>query len=236
MVVDADTNPEAQRVTNLGAWQIRDGKVLVVHYPHVHKRIVRLMRQLSLAKSQQGQPLNWPEDLWPRAVQESGRLQTVINLQNHQPVPLRDLFQQIHQQSNVNIVVDWPSLILEGWTPDTVVPVVVENEVVADVVRELCLDMGLSMRFLAPDTVCLLSDTAEEAYSDVEIYPVADLCPSAREWPVLRGRLLRLLAEDADRYKSAYFHYEPEFRVIVARMPQDSHRKLHVYFRAARRS
>ncbi|MDP1561997.1 MAG: hypothetical protein Q8M16_11520 [Pirellulaceae bacterium] len=235
MAADAESNPEAQRATQVGAWQIRDGKILVVHYPHIQNQLARVLRQLTLAKSNQGQPQNWPEELLPKAVQESGRLQTVINLQSHQPVPLRDIFQQIYKQSNVTVVVDWPSLIAEGWTPDTVVPIVVENQVVADVLQELSLDMGLSVRQLAPDVVSLLSDSAEEQYSNVEVYPVADLCPSTREWPILGSRLNRLLEQDFNRYQSAYLYYDPDFKSIVARMPQSSHRRLHVYLRAARR-
>lgn len=232
---DAEANPDAQLATGLGAWQIRDGKIVVVHFPHVHKKIERVIRQFSAAKTQQGQPQNWPEDLLPRAAQESGRLQTVINLEYYQPTPIQEIAKQIYKQSNVTIVFDWPSLIMDGWTPDTAVPVVVENQVVLNVLQDLCLDMGISMRHMAPDVVCLLSDTAAERYSDLEIYPVADLCPKPRDWEVLRGRLLRLLAEDAERYKSAYFHFEPEFGVLVARMPHAGHRKLNLYLRAARR-
>lgn len=235
LVPDAEANPEAQQTTGLGGWQIRDGKIVVVHYPHVHKQIDRVLRQFSAAKSQQGQPQNWPEDLLPRAAQESGRLQTVINLDYYQPTPIQEIAKQIYKQSNVTIVFDWPSLIMDGWNPDTAVPVVVENQLVINVLQDLCLDMGISMRHLAPDVVCLLSDAAAERYSDVEIYPVADLCPKPRDWEVLRGRLLRLLADDAVRYKSAYFHFEPEFGVLVARMPHSSHRKLNLYLRAARR-
>lgn len=235
MAADAETNPEAQRATQVGAWQIRNGKILVVHYPHIQNQLARLLKQLTLAKSNQGQPQNWPDELLPKAVQESGRLQTVINLQNHQPVPLRDIFQQIYKQSNVTVVVDWPSLIAEGWTPDTTVPIIVENQVVADVLQELSLDMGLSVRHLAPDVVCLLSDSAEEQYSNVEVYPVADLCPSSREWPILGSRLNRLLEQDFNRYPSAYLYYDPDFNSIVARLPQSSHRRLHVYLLAARR-
>ncbi|MBL8854114.1 MAG: hypothetical protein JNK57_09095 [Planctomycetaceae bacterium] len=234
MVGDAETNPEAQRATEKGAWQIRDGKIMVVHYPHVQKQIARLLRQLTLAKSNQGQPLNWPAELLPKAVQESGRMQTVINLQYHQPVPLRDIFQQIFKQSNATVVVDWPSLIAEGWTPDTVVPLVAENQTLVSVLQELCLDMGLSLRYMAPDVVCLLSDSAEAAYADVEVYPVADLCPSAREWPVLGSRLNRLLEQDLNRYPTAYLYFDPDFGSIIARIPQSSHQRLHAYFRAAR--
>lgn len=235
MVADAESNPEAQRAMERGALQIRDGKILVVHYPAIQKKIARVLRQLTLSKLNQGQPQGWPDELLPKAVQESGRLQTVINLLNHQPTPLRDIFQQIHKQSNVTVLIDWPSLIQEGWTPDTAVPIVAENQVVADVLRELCLDMGLSLRSMAPDVVCLLSDSAEESHADVEVYPVADLCPSGREWPVLRGRLMRLLEQDIQRYPSTYLYYDPDFKAIVASMPQSCHQRLHVYLRAARR-
>ena len=234
-VADAATNPEAQSATGFGAWQIQDGKIVVVHFPHVHVKLTRLIKQLTLAKANQGQPVNWPDELLPRAVQESGRLQTVINILNHQPTPLRQIFQQIQQQTDVTVVVDWPSLIADGWTPDTVVPVVAENKVLSEVLDGLSLDMELSLRHLSPDVVCLLSDSAEERFSDVEVYPVGDLCPSSREWPILRGRLMRLLEQDIQRYPSAYLYYDPDFRAIVAWMPQSSHRRLHAYFRAARR-
>ncbi|MBL8889962.1 MAG: hypothetical protein JNL67_08280 [Planctomycetaceae bacterium] len=235
LVPTAEASPDAQQATGVGGWQLHDGKIVVVHFPHVHKRIERVLRQFSVAKAQQGQPLNWPEELLPRAVQESGRLQTVINLEFYQPTPIQEIAKQIYKQSNVTIVFDWPSLIMEGWTPDTTIPVVVENQLVINVLQDLCLDMGISLRHLAPDVVCLMSDAAAERYSDVEVYPVADLCPKPRDWEVLRGRLLRLLAEDAQRYPSAYFHFEPEFGVLVARMPHSSHRKLNLYLRAARR-
>jgi hypothetical protein len=233
VVEPADLEP--QRASGLGSLQVVDGRLAVVHGPHVHVKLRRLLQQLQVIQENQGQPTNWPSELRPLAVQEGPRLQTVVSLLHYQPIPLRDLFRSIYDQSDVTVLVDWPSLIEEGWTPDTVVPVVARNRTVENVVRELGLDMQLSLRMLSPDVVCLLSDAAEERMADLEVYPIADLVTHPREWPVFRGRLRRLLEQDFSRYPAAYLFYDADFGCIFARLPQSSHQRLQVYLDAARR-
>lgn len=228
-------DPTVQAGSGLSGLASRPGELTVVSYPHVQAKVDRLLRQLQAVRGLPGQPVDWPQELEPLAVQESGRLLTVINLRNYQNVPLRDLFEQIHQQSNVTVLADWPSLIPEGWTPDTEVPMVAKNQVVETVVRELCLDMGLSFRLLAPDVVALLSDSAEERSADLEVYPIADLVSGPRQWPLFRSRLNSLLREEFSRFPSAYLFYDPDFGCLIARLPQSSHQRLHVYLQATRR-
>lgn len=235
MVEQAQEDPQVQLNSGLSGLAMEAGAVTVVSYPHVQAKVERLLRQLETGRVNQGQPLDWPRDLEPLAVQESGRLLTVINLRNYQTVPLRELFEQIHQQSNVTVLADWPSLIPEGWTPDTAVPMVAKNQVVEAVLRELCLDMGVNFRLLAPDVVGLLSDAAEERLADLEVYPIADLVSGPRQWPVFRSRLNSLLREEFSRFPSAYLYYNPDFGCLIARLPQSSHQRLHVYLQAARR-
>lgn len=235
LVEQGAEDPTVQAGSGLSGLGNRANELTVVSYPHVQAKVERLLRQLQTARGLQGQPLDWPRELEPLAVQESGRLLTVINLRNYQNVPLRDLFEQIHQQSNVTVLADWPSLIAEGWTPDTAVPMVAKNQVVETVIRELCLDLGVNFRLLAPDVVTLLSDSAEERWADLEVYPIADLVPGPRQWPLFRSRLNSLLREEFSRFPSAYLFYEPDFGCVIARLPQSSHQRLHVYLQAARR-
>jgi len=235
LVEQAKEDPQVQLNSGLSGMASEAGAVTVVGYPHVQAKVERLLRQLETARVNQGQPLDWPRELEPLAVQESGRLLTVINLRNYQTVPLRDLFEQIHQQSNVTVLADWPSLVPEGWTPDTAVPMVAKNQVVETVLRELCLDMGVNFRLLAPDVVGLLSDSAEERLADLEVYPIADLVPGPRQWQLFRSRLNSLLREEFSRFPSAYLYYDPDFGCLIARLPQSSHQRLHVYLQAARR-
>jgi len=235
LVEQATEDPQLQRSSGLSGLVAEAGELTVVSYPHVQAKVERLLRQLEAVLVLRGQPVEWPRELEPLAVQESGRLLTVINLRNYQNVPLRELFEQIHQQSNVTVLADWPSMIAEGWTPDTAVPMVAKNQVVETVVRELCLDLGVNFRLLAPDVVGLLSDSAEERLADLEIYPIADLVPGPRQWPVFRSRLNSLLREEFSRFPSAYLFYEPDYGSLIARLPQSSHQRLHVYLQTARR-
>ena len=106
---------------------------------------------------------------------------------------------------------------------------------VEDLLRELCLDMGLVLRVIAPNVVALVSERTEDRMADLEIYPVQDLLPQAQQWPMFRNRLKRLLEQEMVRYPQAYIYYEPAHGALVARLPQASQRRLLMYLEAARK-
>ncbi len=229
----AAINPD-DVAAGLGTIRIADNLIEVAHEPFVHRQIERLLAQLQVA-NENSDPRLWPDALQPMAIQGGPRLRAVVQVQQYRLTPLNAVFQKIYDQSDLTVLLDWPSLIQEGWTPDTEVPLVANNVLAESALRELCLDMELSMRILAPHVVCLLSDKEEAKVADLEIYPVGDLVANPQAWRLLRGRLGRLLEQEFARYETAYLYYEPRFNCIVARLPQSMHRRLHLYLETARK-
>lgn len=219
----------------LGAVRIVGRELEVFHFPHVHAKIAKLIAQIQLSRAAQVDVRQWPVELQPLAVSGGDRLQTIVTIERYQPEPLHEIIRRIYEQSDVTVLVDWPSLIPEGWTPDTKVPLVARNVMVEDLLRELCLDMGLVLRVIAPNVVALVSERTEDRMADLEIYPVQDLLPQAQQWPMFRNRLKRLLEQEMVRYPQAYIYYEPAHGALVARLPQASQRRLLMYLEAARK-
>jgi len=223
------------RGNRIGEITVRDGKIVVKHYPAVQQRVQRLLDQLQASLETKANKMPWPKKLQPRVQNSGDSFGAIIDLEFYLPTPLRTMFQELNKQSGMTILIDWPSLIAQGWTPDTQVPWIAKNESVEVALNTLALDMGLTYQIVAPNIACLMSYQGDEGRLDAEIYPASDLINANQNWAVLKSRLQRLLNDDLARSKSSFLYYDENFGSIVAKLPQSGHRRLSIYMEAARK-
>lgn len=217
-----------------GTHMVVQGNTLTVTAdPSQQFAVQRLLEQLQAVHRTKGQP-GAARVLTPLAATNDGLLNLPIVLDFYTATPLRKVLNGFAQQSGVQVIIDWPALILEGWTPDTEVPWAVQNVPAGKALEEFTFDMGLTYRTVAPGVVCLTSKTAENGAMDVEVYPVGDLLTKLDQWNLLRSRLGQLLYVEFRDYPACYLNYYPEWNCVIARLPQKGHQRLGKYFEEVR--
>lgn len=132
---------------------------------------------------------------------------------------------KLHTKSGVSTIIDWQHVVVEGWTPRTIVPGNIRELSVEKTVAELARAMDLT--FVAVDETTLMMTTFEQTAKmvDLETYPLSTLVPD-RLGP---KQLMELVSESlgvqlqSERVK---YIYEPNYQCLVVSAPQQIQRQI----------
>jgi hypothetical protein len=148
-------------------------------------------------------------------------LSSALLLRTKRPTDFSDVVWQLSQRTGYQIVVDWQSLVAEGWLPETQVNLSGKARSLAAALDELLLPMGLTYRVIKADLLQITTVAAELTYADIEFYPVADFLD--------RGAVPRTLIEQLKQHVGAgYFEppapgaaaFDADSQCLIVRLPQ----------------
>lgn len=221
----------AEEMANAGpVMQVQGDKIQVTANAMVQAKLQRLLGQLDLYVNNGGLPARDATISQPLAALNEQPLQQVLNMNFYTATPLRKVLAEFTAQTGVSVIIDWPALLQEGWTPDTIVPWVCESTPAAEALDELVFDMGLAYRSVSPNVLQLSTQSSLDENLDIEVYPVGDLLQGLEQWPFLRSRLGQMLHVEMQEFPSTYTNYYPDWNCVIAKLPQEGHRRLREYF------
>ena len=224
-----------QQAINPGTWssnggqgllEIQDGQLRIFQTPLTHKKIERFIYRLDIAK----QLMDNPGD--PTLAEKSKSL--VIDVQKHlnaiptlemiDPAPIQTVFSKLGKELGIVIVFDWPSLIDDGWNPNTQVPWVNPGRKFGDSLNALMSSMKIGYRWVDLNTLEITSRSKIRNTMDLEVYSIKNLQTEKRTLQyillIINQNVNGILPEGT----GASWVYEKDCDAVVALMPQSLHR------------
>lgn len=226
------TTPDAPdgNAANGPSLQVVGQEIRVTARPAIHYRIQRLREQLTFLNNADGPVPPQSPELRPMALQAQAAFAAPLRLDFYRPTALRTVLDGFTQQSGLVVIVDWPALLGEGWTPDTEVPWSANSESTKSALDEFVFDMGLTYQLVTPTVIRLTTREAVNRDLDVEVYAIGDLVADQERWDLLRSRLSQLLYVELRDYPQSYVNYYADQDCVIASLPQEGHRRLTEYF------
>jgi hypothetical protein len=155
----------------------------------------------------------------------SGALQVSSNLNLLVAKPIQKVIDQIEQEVGISILVDWPSLISEGWTPDTEIPWESNGEPFVKTLQETLRSMKLDYRVVDAKTIELTTRKKNESTLSMEVYPCAEILKKTK-LAVFRNQLETGIGNKINAQAGMSATYDSSCQCIVAVLPQPLHRRL----------
>ncbi len=172
--------PESwQQAGGPGTIEAAGDALTVLQTDRIHYRVLKFCEKLRLAR---GLPLRSRYDarrfsLATPAAKAAGRLERVVSVNFHEPVPLVRILSDLEQLTGTTILVDWASLAEEGLSPGLKGALVVHQKPFSEALSDLLQPLGLAFRVVDSDMFEVTSRTALAARLELQFYPVRQLVP-----------------------------------------------------------
>lgn len=143
------------------------------------------------------------------------------------PVSLEAMLNRIQQVSQVNIVVDWESVLPTGWTPQTIVPAKIEENTVDEAIHQLVRTMGLTSRYIDSNTIEITTFKSAADSTELEVYSCHKILSGNMTPEALMQALEGALHFNVNQLNNMRVVYEPECQCVIALAPQLVQRQIH---------
>lgn len=164
--------------------------------------------------------------LEPRFARAAPGLAKLVTVNYPQPTALTRILDWLSSEGGMEILVDWPSLVELGWSPDTETTVTANGQPLGEVLTDLLQPMGLTYRVVDPALLQVTSPTAADACWDIEFYPLPAL-PATSDSPAAWVTQLRSdLTGGAPAALSGVLVFDAPSRHLIAALPQTQQKKL----------
>ncbi|MEO1971629.1 MAG: hypothetical protein ABGX07_08740, partial [Pirellulaceae bacterium] len=182
-----------------GTIETRESFLNVAQSAAVHFEIARFLERLRLARgaSLQGLIDVHKVKLQPRFAPALDRLDTPTTPSNVQPTFLTGILRNLGESSDFDILIDWPSLVAQGWNYETRGTFQCREEPFGEAMSRLLAPLDLSFRVLDEDMLVVTTVGNVESKIDIELYSVTGMLPEQvqqriyeRVRPILGDRLL----------------------------------------------
>jgi hypothetical protein len=132
---------------------------------------------------------------------------------------------RLESQTGVAVLVDWPSVMREGWTPQTVVPGNIFESSVLDTVQQLAQSMRLSFQAVNENTMVLTTFESSAQRVDLEVYPISKLLADNVSANQIMNLVNNALGSQLQS-KAVRYVYQPKCQCIVVLAPQTIQRQI----------
>lgn len=164
--------------------------------------------------------------LEPRLARAAAHLARPVTLNYPQPTALTRILDRLSDEGGVELLVDWPSLMELGWSPDTETTMTANQQPLGEVLTGLLQPMDLTYRFVDPAWLQVTTPAAAEARWDIEFYPLPAL-PANGETPAAWvARLRSELTGGEPAALPGVLAFDEPSRHLIAALPQGQQRKL----------
>lgn len=155
-----------------------NGLTLSIHQTApVHALIARLVNKLSAAKKLTTDP----NDEGARAALQSRRLRSQVARQADVALNLpsdkrlETVLSMLTANAGTEVLVNWQSLLPEGWTPETLIPWESRGEPLEQKLSNLTDSMNLTSRVIDDHTLQITTHADVQRQLELEVYPCGDL-------------------------------------------------------------
>ncbi|TWT31641.1 hypothetical protein Enr8_35650 [Blastopirellula retiformator] len=157
-------------------------------------------------------------ELAPRTEQGAAMLDKKVQLTFAEPAELLEITEQLEDTTGVILLIDWQSLLKEGWNPATEATMLALDVPLREALNTLLDPLEMDFRVIDDRTleVAMKSDLATRP--EVEFYPISDLADGPTRANALINRLKKELAI-ADDPQFALIYDAPSKNLMV-RLPQ----------------
>ncbi|MCC9604832.1 hypothetical protein LOC68_26025 [Blastopirellula sp. JC732] len=156
--------------------------------------------------------------LEPRSEQAAALLDKKVQLSFAEPAELLEIVEQLEGSTGAIILIDWESLLREGWNPDTKATMLAIDVPLRDALHTLLSPLDMDFRIIDDRTmqIAMKSDIAQ--HGDVEFYPISDLADGPTQAAALINRLKKDLALPDDPQFAMI--YDAPSKNLLVRLPQ----------------
>jgi hypothetical protein len=219
------------------SWKGEDGPALaekkntleVKHVPSVQLQVLTLMEKLRVARGLATRSKFEPAlfRLASRYERARSQLAKPISCNFSQPTSLIRILQQLRESGTVEILIDWRSLMNEGWTPDSVATLVIDKRPLETALIELLGPMDLAFRVVDERTMQVVSAHDLGERLDLELYAANDLCEEGQA-DALLTKVRTALGEEhfRDGGGKGSVAFDGASKHLVAVLPQPQQRAL----------
>jgi hypothetical protein len=201
----------------------------VKHVPSVQLQVLTLMEKLRVARGLTTRSKFEPAlfRLAARYERARSRLIKPISCNFSQPTSLIRVLQQLSEAGSVEILIDWRSLMSEGWTPDSVATLVIDKRPLETALHDLLTPMDLAFRVVDERTIQVVSARDLDERLDLELYAANDLYLDGQA-DALLTKIRAALGEEhfRDGGGKGSVALDSASRHLVALLPQPQQRAL----------
>ena len=146
--------------------------------------------------------------------------------QLHQPVaqPMLELFSQVERETGLCILVDWRSVLADGWNANALIPWA-GNQPLQKTLQDIVFAMDLEYTVIDSTTVELTTRQAAQNQLQLEVFPCHRIVKTGK-LKLLEDLLGYSVGRRYNPQAGMFFDYESESKCILAILPQDLQRKL----------
>ena len=219
-----------KQVVTPGVWRAEDvvheiraeeGKLFVSETvpAETWRRIERLVSALPLSKAaiETGEEVPQLNSLVKRA---EPFLQKTFKIDNKFPESLERFLGKIYQATGVKLIVDWPSLLAEGWAPTTQVPAGIGESTVEDFLKQICRAMSVSYRVVDESTIEITTFATASQKTDFEAYSIASVLGGKHSPDQLLVALRGALGLEVQTEQNLRVQLDNESQCLLVHAPQ----------------
>ncbi|MEE2826028.1 MAG: hypothetical protein VYE64_05325 [Planctomycetota bacterium] len=209
-----------QSEENPATIQRKENQLLIQQTPENHERIRnylgKIQAGLQMAAGQEGLERRFA-NRWDAAREKTSQ---PFESRFQSPVTLGAMLNRFQQVSQVNVVVDWESVLTTGWTPQTIVPAKVEEKSVDEAIRQLVRTMGLTSRYIDANTIEITTFQSAANSRELEVYSCHEILNGNMTPEALMQALEGALNFNVNQLNNVRVIYEPECQCVIALAPQ----------------
>ncbi len=168
------------------SWQVAGGKgTITIEAPRlaiqqsapVHALIGNLIRKLDAAKRLANQPSDDEarKSLLSRHERSKIARQAAVTLELSSDKRIESVLSSIARDIGTQVIVNWQSLLREGWSPATRIPWESNGQPLEQELRELTDSMQLATRVVDDHTIQITTHSDAKGQLELEVFPCADL-------------------------------------------------------------
>ena len=224
--IQSIVEPESWNTSNgQGSLKFQNSQLSIEQIPAITKRVENLVGRLTLA----AQLHNSPDD---PAVREKLRsawsshsdlLTNEGSLLVKQHEPILSVFQKLQRDDGLTLVADWNELAKNGWDPRVTIPWLSEGQTIQKTLKDLTNSMNLTFRFLDNQVIEITSRSKYQTSTRIEIYPCHQLIERGFTPVQIIGLLKEGVAIDLPRNQLTRVDYLPQYKCVVALLPDSLH-------------
>ncbi len=154
-----------------------------------------------------------------KAMSATSELRIIVNK------PIQDVFSKVEAETGLTILIDWSSLVDEGWKLNTEIPWEGKGQSVQKTLAATLRSMKLGMRVVDSKTIQILS---RKLVNDVLTFEVYSYHKVLEKMPreLFKSRVSGAFSDQIVVRRGMYAYFDDSSDSIIAILPQPLHRRL----------
>jgi hypothetical protein len=217
--------------------EIGTNELTVYQSPVIQRQIREFLEKLTFVSEFQGTPSELSKQAPLRTRWNSAQelLAQPLELGRTFDVPLESVCSTIQQKSGLTVLIDWPSIMQEGWTSATMVPGNIDEASVYRTIKEIARSMKITLLAVDAKTVELTTFQSAAAQLELEVYYYGDIIEETLTEEHVIDVVTRTLSHEFNSHPDVHMDFVPQLKCIIAVAPQSLQRQLEIVIERLRK-